>query len=225
MFRFLIRPRWLLFTLVIALVTALMINLGFWQLRRLEERRAFNALVTARSDAEPQPLDPTWIGPTADPDQVEWRTVALSGHYGRDTVSLAAAGSYQLISTFDDAVSGLNVLVNRGSIGVTADVPPVPQSDMELVGRIRRVPANLDGQSSTTYVELISSTPSDAAGITPIPFPTLDEGSHLSYAMQWFIFAGCAVIGWVLAVRRSARARRPGLAGLKSKQKAIPWDR
>jgi cytochrome oxidase assembly protein ShyY1 len=225
MFRFLIKPRWLLFTLMIALLAGLMVNLGFWQLRRLEERRAFNALVMARSTADPQPLDPTWIGPNAKPDEVEWRIVALSGKYGRDTISVAAAGSYQLVSAFGDTTSGLQVLVNRGSIGVTADLPPVPQSDSQLVGRVRRVPTNLDGRGSTTYVELISSTPSDAAGITPIPLPTLDEGPHLSYAMQWFIFAGCAVVGWLLAVRRTARSRRPGLAGLRSKQKAVPWDR
>ena len=221
--RFLIKPRWLLFTLVVGLAAALMVNLGFWQLRRLEERRSFNALVVARIAADPEPLDPTWVGPNADPDAVEWRTVTLAGRYGLDTESLAATASYQLISTFEDSISGLKVLVNRGSIGVTADVPPVPQSDVELVGRMRRVPSTLDGRGSTTYVELLSSTPSDAAEVTPLPVPALSEGSHLSYAMQWFIFAACAVVGWILAVRRSARARQPGLAGLKAKHKAVPW--
>jgi cytochrome oxidase assembly protein ShyY1 len=213
-----------MFTAAIALATALMINLAFWQLRRLEERRAFNALVTTRSAAEPQPLDPAWIGPNVDPDQVEWRVVSLSGRFGRATISLAATGSFQLISAFDDTVSGLNVLVNRGSIGVTADVPPVPQSEVELVGRVRRVPSTLDGRGSTTYVEMISSNPDDAAGITPLPLPVIDEGPHLSYALQWFIFSGCAVIGWVLAVRRTSRSQRQGLAGLKAKHKAVPWD-
>jgi surfeit locus 1 family protein len=221
--RFLIKPRWLLFTLVVGLAAALMVNLGFWQLRRLEERRSFNALVVARAAADPVPLDPAWIGPNADPDAVEWRSVALAGHYGLDTESHAATASYQLISTFDDATSGLKVLVNRGSIGVTADVPPVPQSDVELIGRMRRVPSTLDGRGSTTYVELISSTPSDAAEVTPLALPVMSEGSHLSYAMQWLIFAACVVIGWILAVRRGARARRPGLAGLKPKHKAVPW--
>ncbi len=224
-FRFLIKPRWLLFTLVVGLAAALMVNFGFWQLRRLEERRSFNALVVARAAADPETLDPAWVGPNADPDAVEWRTVALTGRYGLDTESLAASASYQLISSFDDAVSGLKVLVNRGSIGVTADVPPVPQSDVKLIGRMRRVPSTLDGRGSTTYVELISSTPSDAAEVTPLALPALSEGSHLSYAMQWFIFAACVVVGWILAVRRSSRALRPGLAGLKTKHKAVPWGR
>ncbi len=223
MFRFLLKPRWLLFTLAVIAVAGLMVNLGVWQLHRLDERRAFNALVTERSNAEPQPLDPAWIGPDVDPDQVEWRIVTLQGRFGRDTESLAASNSYQLISTFSDTGSGLDVLVNRGSIGVTADLPAVLQNDVELVGRLRRVPATLDGRGSTTYVELISSTPSDAAGITPLALPDLDQGPHLSYALQWFIFSGCVVVGWILAVRRTARARRPGLAGLRSRQRAVPW--
>ena len=36
----------------------------------------------------------------------------------------------------------------------------------------------------------------------------MSEGPHLSYAVQWFIFSACVPVGWVLAVRKSARARR-----------------
>jgi len=40
----------------------------------------------------------------------------------------------------------------------------------------------------------------------PVLAPELTSGSHLSYAVQWFIFSLCAVVGWVFAVRKSARA-------------------
>jgi cytochrome oxidase assembly protein ShyY1 len=40
----------------------------------------------------------------------------------------------------------------------------------------------------------------------------LTDGPHLSYAVQWFIFALCAVVGWVLAVRRSIATHRKQLA-------------
>jgi len=55
------------------------------------------------------------------------------------------------------------------------------------------------------YLELESSQPADAKGLTPIPLPELDEGPHLSYAIQWFTFSALAVIGWVLVVRKTAR--------------------
>ena len=113
--RFLIKPRWLLFTLVVGVAAALMVNLGFWQLRRLEERRSFNALVVARIEADPESLDPTWVGPNADPDAVEWRTVTLAGRYGLDTESLAATASYQLIT---DHVSRASPALHRECTGL-----------------------------------------------------------------------------------------------------------
>ena len=44
-----------------------------------------------------------------------------------------------------------------------------------------------------------------ARTITPLPLPSLDEGPHFSYAIQWFLFCGLAVIGWVLVVRKTAK--------------------
>jgi cytochrome oxidase assembly protein ShyY1 len=52
------------------------------------------------------------------------------------------------------------------------------------------------------YVDLVSSDPAQAAGLTPIPLPELSEGPHLSYALQWVLFAGVAVVGFVLLIRR-----------------------
>jgi len=44
-------------------------------------------------------------------------------------------------------------------------------------------------------------TPSDS--VPPrIPVPPLDEGSHRSYALQWFSFAAISIIGMVLYLRR-----------------------
>ncbi len=40
-----------------------------------------------------------------------------------------------------------------------------------------------------------------------VPRPELDEGPHLSYAVQWFIFATIAVVGFVVLARREARDR------------------
>ena len=66
------------------------------------------------------------------------------------------------------------------------------------------------------YVELISLDPpaageASAAGSTvaspvPIPPPEQNDGPHLAYAGQWVLFAACAVAGWVIVVRRRARA-------------------
>ena len=48
------------------------------------------------------------------------------------------------------------------------------------------------------------------AGELPVtvPPPELDEGPHLSYAVQWFIFATIALIGFVVLARREAREQQ-----------------
>ena len=48
------------------------------------------------------------------------------------------------------------------------------------------------------------------AGVQPIPLPlpAFDSGSHLSYAVQWFIFSTTAVIGYPLVLRSVARGRQ-----------------
>ena len=77
MYRFLFSPRWIGFHLLVIVGIVLMINLGFWQLRRLDERQAFNAQVTSRIDLPPTPLDDVLTG--ADPDDLEWRSVEATG--------------------------------------------------------------------------------------------------------------------------------------------------
>jgi cytochrome oxidase assembly protein ShyY1 len=65
------------------------------------------------------------------------------------------------------------------------------------------------------YVDLIESSPPEPEPFPePVAAPELSEGSHLSYAVQWFVFATAVAVGWVLAVRRSARSQgRPDEVG------------
>ena len=59
------------------------------------------------------------------------------------------------------------------------------------------------------YLRLESQTPSQS-GDLPVPpgLPDLGEGPHLSYAVQWFIFATIAAVTYITLVRRR-RVRRP----------------
>ena len=58
------------------------------------------------------------------------------------------------------------------------------------------------------YVELTGSDPTESGDVLePIAEPSLDEGPHLSYAVQWFLFSAIVAVGWFLAVRRSSRVR------------------
>ncbi len=129
------------------------------------------------------------------------------------------------------------IFVNRGAIGVGV-TPPTPfpgpvtiegrlrasesrergsltDAEQEVVTEVRRVEldtlAPLAGDSDLLpmFVELRASDPAvglDDPGL--LDAPALSEGNHLSYSVQWFIFAAAVALGWVLAIRRSLATRR-----------------
>ena len=58
------------------------------------------------------------------------------------------------------------------------------------------------------YIALLESTPAETDVLRPLAAPALDEGPHLSYALQWFAFTLIGVVGMVVLVRADLRDRR-----------------
>jgi cytochrome oxidase assembly protein ShyY1 len=237
---FLLRPKWLAFHVLVIVSVALMVWLGFWQLRRLDARQQFNATVTERIDQPPVPFDTLLDDVVTDPGSVEWRQVTVSGDYLADQILWfnrtqdGIAGDNVLTALVGD--DGTTVVVNRGFIALGEPTPPAPTGSIDVLGRIRVPPGRqlgeltdsadgpvtevrrvdlalldeqLPGELAPVYLDLIGSVPNvTPADPVPVPPPTLDEGPHLSYAVQWFIFAAAVLIGWVLAVRRSIATHR-----------------
>lgn len=240
MYRFLLRPRWLAFHALVLVGVIVMVNLGFWQLRRLDERREFNAEVAESIDQDPVPLLTLADDPDLDLDETEWSQVTTTGTYLAEQIVVfnrsqgGVAGDNVLTPLVLD--DGRIVLVNRGFVPLGQDVPPPPPEEVEVLGRIRpsqsrqrgeltdsgggpvtevrrveieRIAPQLPGDVLPIYLDLIASRPPmTAQDPAPVPAPELDEGPHLSYAAQWFIFALSVIVGWVLAVRKSTRTHR-----------------
>jgi cytochrome oxidase assembly protein ShyY1 len=57
------------------------------------------------------------------------------------------------------------------------------------------------------FVELTGQQPPSAPAPDPVPAPDVGSGGglNLAYAVQWWLFIGVAVGGWVLLIRREAR--------------------
>lgn len=118
-YRFLRTPRWLVGHVVAALLAVALVNLGLWQLRRLDERREHNSLLAARTAApvvdvaaEPEP---------ADPDVLVYREGAATGTYVADEEVLVRSrslngspGAWVLTPLL--LADGRAVVVNRGWI-------------------------------------------------------------------------------------------------------------
>jgi cytochrome oxidase assembly protein ShyY1 len=247
-YRFLLRPGWIAFHILVIVLIIVMINLSFWQLRRLHERRTFNSEVRSRTAAAPQPYD-TIIpaGTTVDgarPD--EWRTTSATGTFDTSNQilirnrSLDGAPGYYVLTPLRRA-NDTAVLVVRGWVpltqanSTTPQVPPPPAVTVTIYGRLRptqnpgflaardpatgilttmarvdipRIQQQIAYPIAAAYVEMSASNPAQSGSLpTLVPLPELDDGPHLSYAVQWLIFSACAVVGWFLVVRKSARAR------------------
>lgn len=74
----LLRPRWVILTLLVLLAVGVFIRLGFWQLERLAERRARNAQIQTQSSLPPLDLNQHLPAP-ADLAQMEYRMVTATG--------------------------------------------------------------------------------------------------------------------------------------------------
>lgn len=148
MYRFLLSRRWVALGVVAVVVAAVCAQLGRWQLDRLGERRAENAIVESNLDAVPVPLPQLSPVGAPLPDDVEWRQVRLSGTYDTGAAILVRYQTRGPLRGVDVVVplrlsDGSLALVDRGFMESPAGTPdrsavPVPPSGtVEVTGWLR----------------------------------------------------------------------------------------
>lgn len=119
MYRFLLRPRWLMGHLLAVSLVVLLVSLGLWQLRRHDEQRATNGLVVSRS-RQVVPLPSEGWNRGGDADRLSFRKVRLQGSYQADKEVLVRFRSnhglpgYHVLTPMKTAEG--SVVVNRGWI-------------------------------------------------------------------------------------------------------------
>lgn len=157
-YRFLIKPKWLMFHLLCIALMVAMVNLGLWQLRRLDERRDFNATVKARTEQEVVPLDEVVPpGEVDGTDQLQYRPVELSGTYVPDLRyeravrrdDLAGRDLFGVLRLDDGTV----VVVNRGWLPDGTPSPALPEDTVQMVARLRESASGGTGQVGATGAE------------------------------------------------------------------------
>jgi cytochrome oxidase assembly protein ShyY1 len=131
--------------------------------------------------------------------------------------------------------SGQTVIIERGWIAADSDLNPSSlftpsEGGKSIIARVRigePIP-NRDspaGQLTSInlpeieaminetieknfYLRLVSETPSEAGYPQPLSRPVLDEGNHLSYAVQWIIFALMGFFAVFWAIRQESEYRK-----------------
>jgi surfeit locus 1 family protein len=237
--------RWWWTTLLVIAGVIFLIRLGFWQLDRLEQRRAYNRLVAERWRQAPFDVN-THAIPT-DLSELEYRRVQAVGEFDY-TEQIALTGQTRdgapgvvLVTPLmlDDSRA---VLVARGWIPYAQSKPEewsqfeeppgapviglIQESQLLPNGSPPSVPdspqvewfrINIDAiQPQLPYTLLpvfILQLPEDDRAYDALPFREeplrLDEGSHFSYAIQWFTFALMLGGGYLFFIQsQELRAQR-----------------
>jgi cytochrome oxidase assembly protein ShyY1 len=224
MYRFARRPRWVVLHIIMLVAMPLFAVAGFWQLRRLDERRTSNALVTGRQELPPVT--------DLDDDDARFRRAELVGAYDHDNEVLLTGrpsngrpGDHLLTPLHTEG--GRVIVVDRGWLesGAEVDTPDgtvtvegvlLPSegrapftSGKGTAGRTTRIDldsldARNDDDLEPLYLLLRKQQPAQDSPV-PAELVKLSEGSHLSYAVQWFLFIPTAIVVYVLVLRREAR--------------------
>lgn len=215
---------------------ALFVRLGFWQLHRLAERRASNALISGRLDSAI--VDVTQL--PRDSALARFRRVRVTGTPDYEHELIFAARGYNgspgvnLLTPIKLPGRDTAVIVNRGWVytpdGATLDRSKWRDTGSTFTGYAEEFPAS----GGMTYIgkpTVISRLSYDvAARALPFPIakmyvielgdsaiaanrvarlgvPPLDEGPHFNYAIQWFAFAAVSLAGAAVVFKQAGDRR------------------
>jgi surfeit locus 1 family protein len=166
--RFLLGPRWLLSHLLVVLLIVAMVDLGFWQLRRLDERREHNALVEGREDQPVVPVDDL-VQPGDGGDAVgaaRFRTVTATGTYDADaTIEVrnrtqdGVAGVWMLTPLVLDSGDRVGIVRGFVPLGANGDPHPTapPDGQVTVTGAVAD-PTKFDGTAPRDVDDITDQT-------------------------------------------------------------------
>jgi cytochrome oxidase assembly protein ShyY1 len=196
-----------------------------WQFHRGQDRSARNSTIEERMNIQAVDLETvkssvkdnewrviTTSGTFNADQQILLRNRYFEGKYG-----------YAVLTRFTSA-SGDAIWVDRGWVaaGASATVAPVtspvPTGIVSITARLRldsslpsgsffALPLNRDDDlvsqlnaqsglaSENYYLDLISGSLPSLTPTAPAEIPSLSDGPHLAYAVQWILFAGLVVYG------------------------------
>ncbi|THD36116.1 MAG: SURF1 family protein [Sphingomonas sp.] len=192
-------------TILVVLAAAAMVGLGIWQLQRRTEKLALLNALTANRSKPPIALP---IPPIGD-DLLFRHASALCLKPVSFATEGAGSAGYRIIAQCKTGAEGPGFAVQ---IGTTRDVDYKPNwTGGPVSGMLGHAPshspliAGLFGKTVPGPLLLIADKP--APGLAANAMPSIDSipNNHLAYAVQWFVFAGLALLIYGLALRRRAR--------------------
>jgi cytochrome oxidase assembly protein ShyY1 len=196
-------------TLIVLAAAFLMVRLGFWQLDRRHEKEALLVHYAANVATPPLPLVALW--PVHDADlfrRVSAHCLTVVGWAAEAGRNRAGATGWRHIASCRTGAEGPGLTVDMG-ISQSSASPVWTGGDVR--GRLIWAPTGqpLVARLFSTPVPptpmIVSETAAPGLQPTADPDPSGIPNNHFSYAVQWFLFAGIAVIIYVIALWQRSR--------------------
>lgn len=147
-YSFVVSRKWIYGHIVALIAIVVFVNMGLWQIRRLHEKQAFNAILTSRTTVDPQPLDDVLREFGQDQDLLELRSVVVTGDYRQDEEIILRSQSFNGVSghhvlTPLDLGDGRVIIIDRGWVPIDLDQPgrqefAPPSGRVEIEGFLRK---------------------------------------------------------------------------------------
>ena len=223
---------WSIFKSLVALALIILcVWAAQWQYQRGVDRHARNTIIEeriARDAIDLSSIDSVlanneWQSINTSGQFDQSRQILLRNRYSEGKYG------YEVLILFTTA-TGQKFWVDRGWVqaGATATTPPevsvVPQGEVSITGRFRLdsslprgsffalpgsgqdLVSELNAQSQldteSFYIDLLSGSEPSLTPDSPAQLPSLSDGPHMAYALQWLIFGGLVIYGRFL-IRRT----------------------
>lgn len=192
---------------------AILLSLGFWQVRRLAWKEGVIAAIEAEIAADPVPLA-SIAEPARERDL--YRPVTVTGRTtGEELLVLSGkkgeGAGFEVISVFETA-EGARILLDRGFVPEAARSDPRPPARLSVVGNLhwpddsdsftpppdpdagiwfaRDVEAMSENVRTLPLLVVARKIEGDSQGIVPVPVDTSAiPNDHRGYATTWFSLA------------------------------------
>lgn len=182
-------------TIIVLLAVAIMVALGVWQLGRADEKEALLSSYNAAGS------DPALVAFPADASAAEPLLYRSS--------SLLCTSVIRMEQVAGTSATGRKGWAHRATCQTAAG-----SRLLDLGWSSEPAPRRWTGGAATGIIapgpRLVASPP--LAGLEPLARPDPGDlpNNHLSYAVQWFLFALTALVIYVLALRGRWRGRQEG---------------
>lgn len=194
-------------TIVVGLAVLAMLALGVWQLQRRGEKAALIARYGANLNLPPMAypqLAP--VPPEAMFRKARVQCLRVAGWRTEGGRTPGGQAGYRHIAECVTGAEGPGALIDMGvsadpaqklgwNGGIVDGLITTEPSHESLIGR-------LFGNPTPLRPMLVADVPAPGLAASTPPDPAAITNNHLAYAVQWFIFAGVALLIYGLALRR-----------------------